>query len=181
MEEEAKPEAEDDTTERSKAWAKSKAREKVDIAMLADEARENTEFEARARNNANIVNRAEVESASKIRASDEIQGEKINRTQDKAIAKAESEIWENAEKTNNARESRENADAKTADRENAWDEAKEKEKTEITRVNAEVGERARAESKTKLSEKIMLFRGKRQRLPPISEPRRRKKEQRKIG
>ena len=41
--------------------------------MLADEASENNEFDARARNNANIVNRASVEAASNVRFSAEIQ------------------------------------------------------------------------------------------------------------
>ena len=53
----------------SKAWDKEKGKEKADIAMLADEASENNEFDARARNNANIVNRASVEAASNVRFS----------------------------------------------------------------------------------------------------------------
>ena len=60
----------------SKAWDKEKGKEKEDIAMLADEASENNEFEARERNNANIVNRAPVEAASNIMTSDEIQDQR---------------------------------------------------------------------------------------------------------
>ena len=44
--------------------------------MLDDEASENNEFEARERNNANIVNRAPVEAASNIMTSDEIQDQR---------------------------------------------------------------------------------------------------------
>ena len=60
------------TTELARAWAEAKPWEKSEIARLADEAREKTEFEARARNNDNIVNRSAVEDAAKIRFSADI-------------------------------------------------------------------------------------------------------------
>ena len=44
--------------------------------MLADEASENNEFEARAGNYDNIVNRASVEAASNVRFSAEIQDQR---------------------------------------------------------------------------------------------------------
>ena len=49
-----------ETVDRAGSWADAKAREKADIARLADEAREKNEFEARARKNVNVVNRAAV-------------------------------------------------------------------------------------------------------------------------
>ena len=61
---EAKVESEDDTEERGGTWAEAKAMEKADIAKLADEASEKDEFKARVKNNANIVNREEVQAAS---------------------------------------------------------------------------------------------------------------------
>ena len=63
---------EGETTERERAWAKSKAREKAEIARLSDEASDKNEFEARERKNANVVNGAAVEAAAKIRFSADI-------------------------------------------------------------------------------------------------------------
>ena len=49
--------------------AETKAKEIAEISRLSDEARDKAEFEARARNNPKIVNRAAVKAASKIRLS----------------------------------------------------------------------------------------------------------------
>ena len=67
------------------------------------------------------------------------------------------------------------------ERARAWDESKAKENADISRVNAESRERAREEAKARARGKIMLFRGQHQRLPPISEPMRRPREQRERG
>ena len=56
--------------------------------MNYDEAKEKTKFEARARNNDNVVNRAAVEAVTKIMTSDEIQGAKRKRADAEARAKA---------------------------------------------------------------------------------------------
>ena len=48
----------------------------VDITRLADKARERSEFEARARKNANALNRTAVEAVAKISFSAKIQGAK---------------------------------------------------------------------------------------------------------
>ena len=69
----AKVKVEAETVEMVRASAKVKAREKVDISRLSDEAREKTEFDSRARKNDNVVNMAAVEAAAKIRFSAEIQ------------------------------------------------------------------------------------------------------------
>ena len=111
--------------------------EKADIAKLADEAREKTEFETRMKNNANIVNREAVQDASMIRASDEIQGAKRKRAEAEARAKAEAEICKKTEKTRKAREANSKAQAETAERARAWEEVKEKEKDEISRYQLE--------------------------------------------
>ena len=68
----AKVNVEAETTDIARAWAEAKEREKVEIARIDEENKEKTEFEARARRNDNIVNRAEVEAAAKIRFSSNI-------------------------------------------------------------------------------------------------------------
>ena len=92
--------------------------------MLADEASENNEFEAREMNNANIVNRAPVEAASNIMTSDEIQGAKRKRVEAEARTKAEAEIWKKTEKTRKAREAKAKPEAETVERARAWADAK---------------------------------------------------------
>ena len=69
--EKAKVEA--DIADMARAWAEAKAREKAEIARLADEAREKTKFEARARNNENVINMTAVEASAKISFSADIQ------------------------------------------------------------------------------------------------------------
>ena len=49
----------------ARAWAEAKAKEKADIARLDDEVRDKSKFKANMRKNANVVNRAAVESAAK--------------------------------------------------------------------------------------------------------------------
>ena len=58
---------------------RGQSKEEVEISMISDKAGEKVKFEARARKNANAVNRAAVEADSKIRASSKIQGAKIER------------------------------------------------------------------------------------------------------
>ena len=53
---EERSKAENENMERERAWSKAKEKEKAYIARMAAEAREKTEFEARASNNANIIN-----------------------------------------------------------------------------------------------------------------------------
>ena len=55
--------------------------------MLNAEAREKSEFEARARKNTNNVNRAAVEATAKIRASSDIQGANRKRVEADSRAK----------------------------------------------------------------------------------------------
>ena len=76
---EEKAKAEAKFKERARPWAKDKERDKVEIVRIADESREITEFEARERNNSNIINRAAVEAAAMIRFSAKIQGSKRER------------------------------------------------------------------------------------------------------
>ena len=70
-----------------------------------------------------------------------------------ARAKAEAEIWENVENTRKARETKAKNAAKTVERSRSWDEDKEKDKAEISRVNAEARERAGLEDKATVREK----------------------------
>ena len=76
-----KAKAEAKFAERARAWAEAKAKEKADIARLDDEVRDKSEFEANMRKNANVVNRAAVEAAAKIRDNAKIQGAKIKRAE----------------------------------------------------------------------------------------------------
>ena len=66
----AKDEAE--FTERSRAQVLAKVKEKADIARIFDKARNKANFKENTRNNANVVNRAAVEAAYKIRISADI-------------------------------------------------------------------------------------------------------------
>ena len=120
---EAKDEAEDDFSERSWAWDEAKAKEKVYIVRLADEATEKAEFEARARNNAKIVNRVAVEAATKIRASDEIQGANRKRAEDDIRSKTKGEMWEKTEKTRKANEAKEKSEDDNLKMARAWAES----------------------------------------------------------
>ena len=68
---EAKAKAAAETAERARAWAeaKDKEKEKAEISRLSNKARKKANFEARARKNANAVNKLTVEATSKIRFS----------------------------------------------------------------------------------------------------------------
>ena len=110
--------------ERARAWAEDKEREKIEIARLDDEANKNTEFEARERKNANIVNSVAVDYASNIRASDNIQGAKRKREDAEARSKTEAQIRKKAEKTRKARDATAKAEAETMEREREWTETK---------------------------------------------------------
>ena len=63
---EAKKKADSDTEERAISWSKVEYKDKAEIAKLSDEAREKAKFEARAKNNANTVNKMSVEAAAQI-------------------------------------------------------------------------------------------------------------------
>ena len=56
-----------------------------------------------------------MEAAAKIRASAEIQGSNRERAEAKARVKAESEIWEKAEKTRETREAKAKAEYETVE------------------------------------------------------------------
>ena len=47
------------------SWDKAKPKKDTEIARISDKAKERVKFEARARNNANTVNRAAVEASAK--------------------------------------------------------------------------------------------------------------------
>ena len=133
----AKAKAKAETAGRERAWDGARDKEKADITRIADKDRGKAEFEARARNNTNAVNRAAVEAAAKIRFSAEIQGAKRDREEDEARAKAEDEIKEKAEKISK----REEAESRVREITNAVQSSAE-EATSKIRVNAEA-ERAK--------------------------------------
>ena len=67
--------------ERSRAWAETKAKEKVEFASIAAEDREKADSEARVRRKSNDVQRASEEAATKIRAKAEAKIGKIDRAE----------------------------------------------------------------------------------------------------
>ena len=78
---EAMTKAEAKLSERAREWSDAKSKERPYIARLADENRDKAEFEARERKNTNVVNRAAVEAAVKIRFRDKIQVEERDRVE----------------------------------------------------------------------------------------------------
>ena len=100
-----------------------KQRGEAEIARLADKAREKAKFEASARKNAKYVNRAAVETASKIRFSAKIQGAKREKAEAEESKKVEVEMKEKVEKIRKAREAKAKAESETVERARAWDEA----------------------------------------------------------
>ena len=112
----AKSNAEDEFSDRVRAWAKSKDKDMADIARLADKDREKAEFEARARKNINAVNRAVVEDSDTIRASDEIHKAKREMVENEARANNKYEFWEKVDKTRKARNANAKAEAETVQR-----------------------------------------------------------------
>ena len=101
---EAREKLEADTVESEKAWADTKARDRAEISRLADKYREKNKFEARAKKNANFVNRAVVEADTNIRFSDKIQGAKRDKAEAETRANDEAEIREKTKEINKSAE-----------------------------------------------------------------------------
>ena len=128
--------AESEAAERAREWAEAKAKEKAEIARIAAKASEKAEAEEQAKSTekAYSAKRTAEETAAEIRVRAEAERAERDRAEAEARSNDDSEIKKKAKKMRKAREENAKAKAKTAEMARAWDEAKDKEKSGITRI-----------------------------------------------